>query len=123
MGLPLNMTAPARVSAIGLSSVCVDGLTMTAGPGAGLGLTIHPPGAPRPGEPVHSPRGLGYPRGSLAEVAELADAHDSKSCTRKGVWVRLPPSAPWLRPSGCPGCRRSLTMFWPLCNVRRHVGL
>src|SRR5262249_25517235 len=31
-----------------------------------------------------------------AEVAELADAHDSKSCTREGVWVRLPPSAPRL---------------------------
>ncbi len=30
-----------------------------------------------------------------AEVAELADAHDSKSCTRKGVWVRFPPSAHW----------------------------
>jgi hypothetical protein len=30
---------------------------------------------------------------SAAEVAELADALDSKSCARKGVRVRLPPSA------------------------------
>src|SRR5215212_3449557 len=29
-----------------------------------------------------------------AEVAELADAPDSKSGARKGVWVRFPPSAP-----------------------------
>jgi hypothetical protein len=28
-----------------------------------------------------------------ADVAELADAHDSKSCSLTGVWVRLPPSA------------------------------
>src|SRR6185437_10239624 len=28
-----------------------------------------------------------------AEVAELADAPDSKSGARKGVWVRSPPSA------------------------------
>ena len=28
-----------------------------------------------------------------AEVAELADAQDSESCSRKGVGVRLPPSA------------------------------
>ncbi len=27
-----------------------------------------------------------------AEVAELVDAHDSKSCAREGVWVRVPPS-------------------------------
>src|SRR5215475_4517381 len=31
---------------------------------------------------------------SRAEVAELADAHDSGSCARKGVGVRVPPSAP-----------------------------
>ena len=31
---------------------------------------------------------------SVADVAELADALDSKSGTRKGVWVRPPPSAP-----------------------------
>ncbi len=29
-----------------------------------------------------------------AEVAELADAHGSGPCTRKGVGVRVPPSAP-----------------------------
>ena len=28
----------------------------------------------------------------VAEVAELADATDSKSVSRKGVWVRVPPS-------------------------------
>ncbi len=28
----------------------------------------------------------------FAEVAELADALDSKSSARKGVWVRVPPS-------------------------------
>jgi hypothetical protein len=32
-----------------------------------------------------------------AEVAELADAHDSGSCARKGVGVQIPPSAPDLR--------------------------
>src|SRR5262249_53499909 len=31
---------------------------------------------------------------SAADVAELADALDSKSGTRKSVWVRPPPSAP-----------------------------
>jgi hypothetical protein len=30
-----------------------------------------------------------------ADVAELADALDSKSCIRKDVWVRPPPSAPF----------------------------
>ena len=30
----------------------------------------------------------------LAEVAELADASDSKSEALKSVWVRVPPSAP-----------------------------
>ncbi len=35
---------------------------MTAGPAAGLGPTIHPPETPCPGEAVHSPRRLGYPR-------------------------------------------------------------
>jgi hypothetical protein len=33
---------------------------------------------------------------SLAEVAELADAHGSGPCTRKGVGVRVPSSAPGL---------------------------
>src|SRR5262245_33109576 len=46
------------------------------------------------GSRVSSPGGTRYPRCPGAEVAELADAHDSKSCTREGVWVRLPPSAP-----------------------------
>src|SRR5699024_195295 len=32
-------------------------------------------------------------RAVFAGVAELADAHDSKSCAREGVWVRLPPPA------------------------------
>src|SRR5712664_1953104 len=32
-----------------------------------------------------------------AEVAELADAPDSKSGARKGVWVRFPPSALFAR--------------------------
>jgi hypothetical protein len=36
---------------------------------------------------------------AAAGVAELADALDSKSSTRKGVWVRAPPPAPLLRPS------------------------
>src|SRR5277367_1982490 len=30
----------------------------------------------------------------IADVAELADALDSKSSARKGVWVRFPPSVP-----------------------------
>ena len=34
---------------------------------------------------------IGFPR---ADVAELADALDSKSSIRKDVWVRPPPSAP-----------------------------
>ena len=29
-----------------------------------------------------------------AEVAELADALDSKSCVLTGVWVQIPPSVP-----------------------------
>jgi hypothetical protein len=33
---------------------------------------------------------------SRAEVAELADAHGSGPCTRKGVGVRVPSSAPAL---------------------------
>src|SRR5215469_10214126 len=33
-------------------------------------------------------------RRSLAGVAELADAHGSGPCTRKGVGVRVPSSAP-----------------------------
>ena len=34
---------------------------------------------------------------SIAEVVELADAHGSGPCTRKGVGVRVPPSAPNIR--------------------------
>src|SRR5579864_5638927 len=37
------------------------------------------------------------PRLSRAEVAELADAHGSGPCTRKGVGVRVPSSAPVTR--------------------------
>ena len=42
---------------------------------------------------------------SSAEVAELADAPDSKSGSLRGVWVRFPPSAPepGLRARGAPG--------------------
>src|SRR5437868_15137143 len=35
---------------------------------------------------------------SLAEVAELADAHGSGPCARKGVGVRVPSSAPLIFP-------------------------
>ena len=35
-----------------------------------------------------------YIRQLIADVAELADALDSKSGTRESVWVRPPPSAP-----------------------------
>src|SRR6478735_9155505 len=40
-----------------------------------------------------------------AEVAELADAPDSKSGSLRGVWVRFPPSAPEAHP------RRSYFFF------------
>src|SRR5262245_54628144 len=87
------MTAPARVSAIGFPSMC-DGLTIEAGPRHGLALTIHPRAEPWVRGPVR-PEARWAILGLVgAEVAELADAHDSKSCTRKGVWVRFPPSAP-----------------------------
>ena len=36
-------------------------------------------------------------RVTFAEVAELADAHGSGPCTRKGVGVRVPSSAPLLK--------------------------
>src|SRR5262245_11967245 len=39
---------------------------------------------------------MAYASEPQADVAELADALDSKSGTRKGVWVRPPPSAPLL---------------------------
>src|SRR5216684_162849 len=41
---------------------------------------------------------LGTVPGYLADVAELADALDSKSGIRKDVWVRPPPSAPSRNP-------------------------
>ena len=48
-------------------------------------------------------------RSAQAEVAELADAHGSGPCTRKGVGVRVPSSAPFLKkrllkPASTPGC-------------------
>jgi hypothetical protein len=39
-------------------------------------------------------RQLIYIERSVADVAELADALDSKSSIREDVWVRPPPSAP-----------------------------
>src|SRR5687767_1730155 len=44
-----------------------------------------------------------YGRAHRAEVAELADAHDSGSCARKGVGVRVPPSAPGIPRPSCYG--------------------
>src|SRR6266705_451903 len=48
-------------------------------------------------------------RRAQAEVAELADAHGSGPCTRKGVGVRVPSSAPFLnnnflKPASIPAC-------------------
>gem|GEM_PF-5866166 len=37
-----------------------------------------------------------------ADVAELADALDSKSSGREAVWVRPPPSVPTWCPKDCP---------------------
>ena len=37
---------------------------------------------------------ISYSLHLVADVAELADALDSKSSTRESVWVRPPPSAP-----------------------------
>src|SRR5262249_16471624 len=52
------------------------------------------------------PRGwaiLGVLNGSAgAEVAELADPHDSQSCTPERVWVRFPPSAPFVAKCAMP---------------------
>ena len=42
--------------------------------------------------PCASPPGVIESSGNGAGVAELADATDSKSVSRKGVWVRVPPS-------------------------------
>ena len=47
---------------------------------------------PLDGEKTLSARFRGYDR-AVAEVAELADAPDSKSGAPRGVWVRFPPSA------------------------------
>jgi hypothetical protein len=44
---------------------------------------------------------------TVADVAELADALDSKSSTRESVWVRPPPSAPLKTPREHIGCGRS----------------
>ncbi len=32
----------------------------------------------------------------IAEVVKLVDTHVSGACAREGMWVRVPPSAPWL---------------------------
>ena len=42
-------------------------------------------------------KGLLVPSSPEADVAELADALDSKSSDRKVVWVRSPPSAEALK--------------------------
>jgi hypothetical protein len=45
-----------------------------------------------------------------AEVAELADAHGSGPCTRKGVGVRVPSSAPMIFARG-PSTRSARSGF------------
>jgi hypothetical protein len=64
-------------------------------------------------------------RKSLAEVAELADAHGSGPCTRKGVGVRVPSSAPL--PSLSVTCKLVLPTLLPLCGgehrANREVNL
>src|SRR3954465_11486428 len=45
-------------------------------------------------DPVSERRRVGSTMRAQAEVAELADAPDSKSGSLRGVWVRFPPSAP-----------------------------
>src|SRR5215475_16114267 len=60
---------------------------------------------------------------SRAEVAELADAHDSGSCARKGVGVRVPPSAPATYGPATPPSylmRRSLRPTFGRLGRRRH---
>ena len=47
---------------------------------------------------------------TVADVAELADALDSKSGIRKDVWVRPPPSAP----ISAAGFLVTTTIYWPL---------
>src|SRR3954453_6087457 len=48
-----------------------------------------------------------------AEVAELADAHGSGPCTRKGVGVRVPPSAPKFVDSSLRSSRRAPLVAGP----------
>src|SRR5512136_1968484 len=40
---------------------------------------------------------------ALAGVAELADAHDSNSCSLTGLWVQVPPSALYQEIIACRG--------------------
>src|SRR5271170_180462 len=51
-----------------------------------------------------------------ADVAELADALDSKSSIRKDVWVRPPPSAPH---RGRIRVFVTTTIYWPLWPLYR----
>src|SRR5687768_12215799 len=51
------------------------------------------------------------PPGS-AEVAELADAHGSGPCTRKGVGVRVPSSAPYFLGFKARGARTTEPWVW-----------
>ena len=53
-----------------------------------------------------------------ADVAELADALDSKSGTRKGVWVRPPPSAPFVNMEVFSDCYRLLAASATLIESR-----
>lgn len=62
------------------------------GPGLSSRRCLSPSGSATSSPP--GTRLLECPGRSAADVAELADALDSKSGTRKGVWVRPPPSAP-----------------------------
>ena len=58
---------------------------------------------------------------SLAEVAELADAHGSGPCTRKGVGVRVPSSAPKF--IGLLFSKRSGSVFAPPKELTRIFSL
>src|SRR3954465_13754975 len=49
-----------------------------------------------------------FTRTSRAEVAELADAHGSGPCARKGVGVRVPSSAPSFLVASLPNRWRAL---------------
>ena len=74
--------------------------------GEGAAASAHPePLVPHPSDGARRDRLYGNPRqaeertrgvvNAVAGVAELVDALDSKSCIRKGVWVRVPPPAPF----------------------------